>query len=227
MGRILSRRLFRNGGELMSKVWRGFTPDTHPVQTFDHELYTLIAEHPRSQPARQDPGSNAGCQRWVPDDRSTRAVLWACATVARSLAHASTDDTAERHTEAQLLRHRPEAGGARRPLKGTQPLAHTDRRRSASGHSPSARGGALGPTKGTQPLAHTDRRCSGHSEAKLGRWPSIQVGGQELRPRAAELVHKGGRVDGELLHDAHKLRVETERQVAREHVKLLTHRLVL
>lgn len=191
----------------MSQVWRGFHIDPEAPQN-------------RGLPNAQ------GCQRWVPEDR--RPLLGqSCATVARSLAHASTDDTAERHTEAQLLRHRPEAGGARRPTKGTQPLAHTDRRRSASGHSPSARGGALGPTKGTQPLAHTDRRCSGHSEAKLGRRPSIQVGGQELRPRAAELVHKGGRVDGELLHDAHKLRVETERQVAREHVKLLTHRLVL
>ena len=152
----------------------------------------MIPRHRRTVVSHQ---THRAAKGGLPEDR--RPLGQSCATVARSLAHASTDDTAERHTEAQLLRHRPEAGGARRPTKGTQPLAHTDRRR------------------------------SGHSEAKLGRWPSIQVGGHELRPRAAELVHKGGRVDGELLHDAHKLRVETERQVAREHVKLLTHRLVL
>ena len=189
---------------------------------------------PGKTPGQTQQARNAGCQRWVPEDRvHARAVLCDCGTHGLAHPHASTDDTAERHHISYTQKHNffaigpCEAGGARRPTKGTQPLAHTDRRRSASGHSPSARGGALGPTKGTQPLAHTDRRRSGHSEAKLGRRPSIQVGGQELRPRAAELVHKACRVDGELLHDAHKLRVETERQVAREHVKLLTHRLVL
>jgi len=183
---------------------------------------------PGKTPGQTQQARNAGCQRWVPEDRSTRAVLCDCGTQPRTRIdrrHSRATSYTQKHNFFAI--GPCEAGGARRPTKGTQPLAHTDRRRSASGHSPSARGGALGPTKGTQPLAHTDRRRSGHSEAKLGRRPSIQVGGQELRPRAAELVHKGGRVDGELLHDAHKLRVETERQVAREHVKLLTHRLVL
>ena len=156
---------------------------------------------------------------------TTRAVLCDCGTQPRTRFDRRHSGATHRSTTSS-----PSARGWGCPKTDQGHAAartHTDRRRSASGHSPSARGGALGPTKGTQPLAHTDRRRSGHSEAKLRRRPSIQVGCHELRPRAAELVHKGGRVDGELLHDAHKLRVETERQVAREHVKLLTHRLVL
>ena len=204
MGRILSRRLFRTGTCVASLegIYTRHTPST--VQTrcikFAIRVRTRSRCHnrPGKTPGQTQQARNAGCQRWVPEDRSTRAVLCDC---------------------------------------GTQPRTRIDRRHSrATSYTqkhnffaigPCEAGGARRPTKGTQPLAHTDRRRSGHSEAKLRRRPSIQVGCHELRPRAAELVHKGGRVDGELLHDAHKLRVETERQVAREHVKLLTHRLVL
>ena len=198
----------------MSQVWRGFTPDTHRAQR-SAGVTTGPGKTPGQKHSRlrETQAAKGGCPRTVPLGQS-------CATVARSLAHASTDDTAERHhirniyTEAQLLRHRPVRGwGCPKTDQGhaaARTHGQTAQRQRTLAVGPRGcprtdQGHAASRTHGQT----ANRRRSGHSEAKLRRRPSIQVGCQELGPRAAELVHKGGRVDGVLLHDAHKLRVET------------------
>ena len=216
----------------MSQVWRGFYTRQRP-QRHAHVQTDRIQDRSH-KPVKRElarlPMVKVGAARTVHYPESTRAVLCGCGT---QLAHASTDDTAERHA----TKHSQRSTTSRHP--GPRGCPKTDQGHAAARtHGQTAqRTLAVGPrgcprTDQGHAASRThgqtaNRRRSGHSEAKLRRRPSIQVGCQELRPRAAELVHKGGRVDGVLLHDAHKLRVETERQVAREHVQLLTHRLVL